>query len=89
MSDYPTAGDSSYSDADTLGAIPPVVAATYCQHCGRSRTKGGHTACAKALATTPPTYCTSCRRELEVTASCDSWTAVCKKHGERTGSLAS
>lgn len=87
MSDLPYAADPGHSDADTLGAIPPVVTATYCQHCGRSRTKGGHTACKQALAKTPPTYCTSCRRELVVTTDGGAWTAVCKKHGESTGTL--
>ena len=40
MTDLPTAGDSGWSDPDTLGAIPPVVAVTYCGHCGKSATKG-------------------------------------------------
>jgi hypothetical protein len=87
MSDLPHAADTSVSDADTLGAIPPVVTATYCSHCGRSRTKGGHTSCNRALDEAPPTYCTSCRRELTVTTEGACWTAVCKKHGETTGTL--
>ena len=88
MSDIPYAADSGYSDPDTLGAIPPVVAATYCAHCGRSANKSNHAACTQALATTPPTYCTTCRRELTVTSEGQQWTATCKKHGESSGSVA-
>ena len=39
MSDIPTAGDSGWSDPDTLGAIPPVRTVTYCGYCGESATK--------------------------------------------------
>lgn len=87
MSDLPYAADTSYSDADTLGAIPPVVAAMYCTHCGTSRHRGSHASCDEALLTTPPRYCSSCRRTLRVETVGTGWTAVCKKHGETTGHL--
>lgn len=87
MSDLPTAGDSGWSDPDTLGAVPPVVAATYCGHCGTSATKGNHVRCRAEIDAHGPTYCTTCRRTLTVERSGDSWTATCKKHGETTGTL--
>lgn len=85
MSDYPTAGDPGYSDSDTLGAIPPVVAATYCEHCGNSKNKGAHGACRRRLQLEPPRYCSSCRRRMKVQVTPDGWTADCVKHGQSTG----
>ncbi|WP_435200672.1 hypothetical protein [Janibacter sp. GS2] len=88
MSDFPTAGDPSYSDPDTLGAIPPVVSVTYCADCGASANRGSHIACRQHLEVLPPTYCTTCRRQLTVESQGSEWTATCKKHGETTGSTA-
>ncbi len=85
MSDFPTAGDPAYSDPDTLGVIPPVVAITYCGWCGTSLTKGSHVTCRAHLEAEPPRHCTTCRRELRVETTADGWTAVCKKHGEIHG----
>lgn len=87
MSELPHAADMHYSDPDTLGAIPAVMTATYCEHCGRSQQKVSHGQCEREHGGEAPTYCTSCRRELEVTVEGDRWTAVCKKHGESTGTL--
>ncbi len=88
MTDLPTAGDSGWSDPDTLGAIPPVVAVTYCGHCGTSASKGNHVLCRQELAAHAPTYCTTCRRKLTVATEGTTWTATCKKHGETSGSTA-
>ena len=88
MSDFPTAGDPGFSDPDTLGAIPPVVSVTYCADCGNSANRGSHIACRKHLETQPPTYCTTCRRQLTVHLEGREWTATCKKHGESSGTLA-
>lgn len=87
MTDLPTASDSGWSDPDTLGAIPPVVAMTYCAHCGNSANKGNHVLCRQRLAAEPPVHCTTCRRTLAVESSGREWTATCKKHGQTTGSL--
>lgn len=89
MTDLPTAGDSGWSDPDTLGAIPPVVAITYCAHCGGSASKGSHILCRQRLDVEPPVHCTTCRRTLMIETDGAAWTATCKKHGETTGSLAS
>lgn len=87
MSDFPTAGDPSFSDPDTLGAIPPVVSVTYCAECGTSANKGSHIACRKRLESRAPTYCTTCRRQLAVESDGTEWRATCKKHGESSGTL--
>lgn len=87
MTDLPTAGDSGWSDPDTLGAIPPVVAVTYCASCGRSANKGNHVLCRERLRVEPPVHCTTCRRELAIVRSGSQWSATCKKHGETSGTL--
>lgn len=81
-SSLPFAGDPGYSDPDTLGTIPPVVAATYCPHCGESRHRGVHVQCRRQPPSEPPTYCTTCRRRLAVERAGESWTADCVKHGQ-------
>ena len=85
MSDIPTAGDSGWSDPDTLGAIPPVRTVTYCGYCGESATKKSHVLCRPGLALAPPRFCTSCRRRMKVQVTPDGWEAECKKHGTTTG----
>lgn len=87
MSDLPTAGDSGWSDPDTLGAIPPVRTVTYCGACGESASKKSHVLCRQQLETGPPRYCATCRRELTVRESGDEWVATCKKHGETSGTI--
>lgn len=87
MTDLPTAGDSGWSDPDTLGAIPPVIAVTYCGHCGDSANRGNHVLCRQRLAVEPPVHCTTCRRELAVERDRSGWTGTCKKHGETNGTL--
>ena len=76
MTDLPTAGDSGWSDPDTLGAIPPVVAVTYCGHCGTSANKGNHVLCHEELAAHAPTFCTTCRRTLTVTTEGTTFAAI-------------
>jgi hypothetical protein len=86
MSDLPTAGDSGWSDPDTLGAIPPVVSITYCGHCGESASKKNHVLCRERLKLEPPRYCASCRRRMKVQVTPGGWVAECSKHGETSGS---
>lgn len=87
MSDLPTAGDSGWSDPDTLGAIPPVRTITYCGYCGESASKKSHVLCRQRLEVEPPTMCTTCRRQLTVEETPDGWVAHCKKHGETSGTI--
>lgn len=85
-SELPYAGDSGYSDPDTLGSIPPVVAASYCGHCGETRHRGDHVRCRRQLQLEPPRFCSSCRRRMKVQVTPDGWTADCVKHGQISGS---
>lgn len=85
MSDFPTAGDSSWSDPDTLGAIPPVVSITYCEYCGDSASRKTHVLCRQRLELEPPRHCATCRRRMNVQITPRGWVAECKKHGETTG----
>lgn len=87
MSDLPAAGDSHWSDPDTLGAIPPVRTVTYCGHCGESASKKSHVLCRQRLEQGPPQYCPTCRRRLTVEETADGWVAECKKHGETSGTI--
>lgn len=89
MTDLPTAGDSGWSDPDTLGAIPPVIAMTYCARCGESASRKNHVLCRQRLQVEPPVHCTTCRRALTVETRGDAWTATCKKHGTHTGTVTS
>jgi len=63
------------------GDAPPAVDGDAAPAAAR----GGHEACAAALALEPPRFCPRCRRRMKVQVLPTGWVATCVEHGRTQG----
>ena len=62
-----------------------MLAAGFCERCGRPVVDGDHAACAGARELEPARFCPACGRRMKVQVTPLSWTAHCVQHGSVTG----